>query len=1063
MDRTRWKTINEIFHAALEVAPSERDAFLSSAAEGDGDLKAEVESLLKADRDAGSYIESPLIAQMVSSSAPLKEGDVLCGRFRIVRALAEGGMGQVFEAFDAELAVPIALKVIRPEIASNAEALARFRQEVRLARRITHRNICRTFDIGRDVRIVEPIHGAKQDIFFLTMEFLEGETLSERIGRVGPVPLDEALSIARQVGGALAAACSFGVIHRDIKPSNIMLVPEGNSSNGQTRAVVTDFGLARVDTLTVPGNSSPFSHAVRPIGTLAYMAPEQLEGKQVTSVTDVYAFGLVLFEMVTGQRAFPTDNFLTGIAQRLKGTVPDPRAIAPDLPEPWRLAIEGCLRVEPSERFKSAAEAVAVLDGGRVRRSLISLKAPWLAHKRALYVIILTVACAAALLFWTKFHRYRVPNQRAINWYEEGSSALREGEYVQATNELQQAVNLDRDFAVAHARLAEAWAELDFSGPAQSEMILASAPELQSGLPELDRSYIQAVRATLVHDYSGAVQDQLKILDLLPENQKGSGYVDLGRAQEKAGEIPEALKSYQTAAKLTPDNPAPFVHLGVLLGRQRDDAEAKQAFETAEDLYRKKSNLEGVGEVAYQRGHYENELGQSALAEPDLERCLEIARQIPSVQLEARALTQLSNTEYMTPGQDDRSIADANRAYELASEHGLEYWATDALIRKGTGLLVKGDYASAGSVLLDAMDRAAQNQHPRLKANAELMLASLRNQHSNGHGQNQNDLDEQIGYAEDALQYYREYGFIVQARSAITLLLRAQEAKDEYTQALQSATTLLKLAQDSNTMSGILVAREAIGDVHYDLEQFPDALMNYEKALSAAQLLKVDPSIQALHCAEMYWRLGYYDEAEAKLKLISAQGAKQPNIASGIAQARAGISLSQSRFEDTIRIAARALTKPNELLPLRLIRFQSLKTLAETRSGKLTAAKKDVQSLLQLAQTQGDSDSVANAQLVQTEVFIKMNSPDYARKLADSAYLQFAVNNEAESEWLSLLYKAQAAAAQGDYRSAGDSAKQGLDILKRIEQDWGSPVFNSYRSRKDIHARIGQMEKLAAQ
>jgi tetratricopeptide (TPR) repeat protein len=1055
MDRVRWKTINEIFHAALEVSSSERDAFLSSAADGDTELKAEVEVLLKADSDAGSYIESPLMAPITFSAVPLKRGDVLCGRFRIVRALAEGGMGQVFEAFDSELAVPIALKVIKPEIATNAEALARFRQEVRLARRITHPNICRTFDIERDARTADPIQGTRQDVIFLTMEFLKGETLSARIGRTGPVPLDEALSIARQVGNALAAACSFGVIHRDIKPSNIMLVPESTSSDCQTRAVVTDFGLARLDTLTSSGSSSPFSDAARPVGTLAYMAPEQLEGKQVTSATDIYAFGLVLFEMVTGHRAFPSDNFLTGITQRLKGAVPNPGAIVPDLPEAWRRAIEGCLRIEANERFKSAAEVIAVLEGRKVRRSPILAGTRWFTQKRIVYAIILATACGAVFFLWAKFHGYEVPNQRAMSWYEEGSAALREGEYVQATNELQQAVNFDKDFAVAHARLAEAWAELDSSGPAQSEMIEASAPERQRGLPDRDRRYIDAVRATLVHDYAGAVRDQLAILDMLPKDERGFGYVDLGRAQEKAGDIPGALKSYQAAAKLTPDNPAPFVHLGVLLGRQRDDADAEQAFERAEDLYRKKGNLEGVGEVDYQRGHYENELGQPALAEPYLTKCREIAQEIPSAQLEVRALTQLSNVEYMTPGQSDRAIEYANRAYDLASENGLEYWATDALIRKGTALLIKGDYAASGNVLLDALQRAEQNQHPRLKANAELTLASLRDQ--------QGSRDDQIRYAQDALQYYKEYGFLVQARGAITLLIRAQEARDDYTPALQSAMTLLELAQKLNSASGIQIAQETIGNVLYDLERFPEALMHYEGALSTAQSIKADASIQALHCAGMLWRLGHYDEADAMLRSIDEQTARQPNLASAIEQARAGMLLSQGRFAESSAIATAALRKPVGMPPLRLIEFQRLKTLAEARSGRIAAAKPDAQRLLEMAQRQDDGDYIAKAELVQAEVLTKAHSPDDARTLAEAAYRQFAANGEAESQWLSLLCEAQAAAEQGDYRSAESSAKQGLDILRKIEQDWGSPVFKSYSAREDIQSSIEEMEKLAAQ
>ena len=378
MDQDRWKTINHIFHAALELSSSERDEFVFTASEGDPELQAEVELLLKADQDAGSYIESPLVPEgLFSHSAPpMNQGDVLCGRFRIVRAIAEGGMGYVFEAFDSELSVRVALKVIRPEIASNPEALARFRQEVRLARQITHPNVCRTFDIERETLPINPGVGKRRDVIFLTMEFLEGETLASRIKRAGRLSLDESLHIARQVADALQAAHSLGIVHRDIKPANIMLVPGENASGYAFRTVITDFGLARLDPLVASGSQSALSHTARPMGTLAYMAPEQLAGSQVSAVTDIYAFGLVLFEAVTGARAFPSDNLLSGITQRLAGPPPAPESIVPDLPTPWRRAIEGCLRSDPADRFQSAADVVAILDGGRFRLRPVRAAAP---------------------------------------------------------------------------------------------------------------------------------------------------------------------------------------------------------------------------------------------------------------------------------------------------------------------------------------------------------------------------------------------------------------------------------------------------------------------------------------------------------------------------------------------------------------------------------------------------------------------------------------------------------------------------------------------------------------
>ncbi len=409
MDPKRWKTVNEVFHAALEVAPFEREGFIASAVEGDADLKAEVELLLQADADAGSYIETPLIADCLlgNLAPPVNPGDMLCDRFRIVRAVAEGGMGHVFEAFDSELAVHVALKVIRPEIGSDPEALARFRQEVRLARSITHPNVCRTYDLERETG-VDAKSGARRDLVFLTMEFLEGETLATRIERAGPLPLNEALEIARQIAGALQAAHALGIVHRDMKPANVMLVPDAEGEGSGYRAVITDFGLARLDPIIASGHATALSHTARPIGTLAYMAPEQLQGAKVSAATDVYAFGLILFETVTGRRAFPSDSFLSGIAQRLTGPAPDPKALVPSLPEPWCRAIAGCLRTEPDARYPSAVDAVAVLEGGRTRLLRPARRKSSIAQRgRRKLVRLAACVLAATALFAGAFRLYR--------------------------------------------------------------------------------------------------------------------------------------------------------------------------------------------------------------------------------------------------------------------------------------------------------------------------------------------------------------------------------------------------------------------------------------------------------------------------------------------------------------------------------------------------------------------------------------------------------------------------------------------------------------------------------
>ena len=365
MNPDKWKAANEIFHAALDLPASERDSYVSITSAGDSEVELEVRRLLKADSEAGSYLETPAVpisnAELSDSTPiPFQPGDVLKHRFKIICHVGQGGMGHVFEAFDLDLKVRIALKAIRPEIAANPAALEYFRREVRTARTITHANICRTFDFDKG-SITDGSVSDKQ-YFFLTMEFLAGETLSDRIRRDGRLPTANALDLARQIASGLDSAHAVGIIHRDIKPANIMLVPAPEYGK-PPRAVIMDFGLARRDPLGPTIEGSAMSHGAI-VGTLAYMAPEQLDpDEKVSPATDIYSFGLVLFEMATGQRAFPSANLLSGIAQRLNGPPPSPLTLAPDLTRQWEAAIQGCLRIDPAQRFQAASQAIQVLDG----------------------------------------------------------------------------------------------------------------------------------------------------------------------------------------------------------------------------------------------------------------------------------------------------------------------------------------------------------------------------------------------------------------------------------------------------------------------------------------------------------------------------------------------------------------------------------------------------------------------------------------------------------------------------------------------------------------------------
>lgn len=320
--------------------------------------------------------QSSLVATAVSRpSQPgpeperLASGAVLADRYRIVRFIAAGGMGEVYEAQDLELGARVALKRIRPDVVSDPRAIERFKREIHLARRVTHPNVCRIFDVG--FLPGAPERGRADAptgrVPFLTMELLIGETLADHLARAVRLTPDEALPIAEQLAEALSAAHAAGVVHRDFKSANIMLVPGRSSRDATPRAVVTDFGVARASDGLDLARTASGERAI--VGSPLYMAPEQLQGIEATAAADVYAYGVVLYEMVTGRLPFEGATALLVALRRLEHPPTPPSRWVPDLPEPWERVLLRCLEREPSARFASALEAYEVLRRARGTRS----------------------------------------------------------------------------------------------------------------------------------------------------------------------------------------------------------------------------------------------------------------------------------------------------------------------------------------------------------------------------------------------------------------------------------------------------------------------------------------------------------------------------------------------------------------------------------------------------------------------------------------------------------------------------------------------------------------------
>lgn len=332
---------------------------------------------------------APLATSDSPSLRVFEDDELVAFRYRIRGLLGRGGMGEVYEAEDLELGERVALKVLRRELAERPGALEQLKRELALARKVSHPNVCRLFDVGFHLRT-----GARgsERLCFLTMELLQGESLSALLRRTGPLPPAEVLPLARQLCEGLLAAHEAGIVHRDLKSANVLLVP--GRPGTPPRAVITDFGLARLEDEAPVAPGTP---GTRLAGTPAYMAPEQLEGGPITPATDLYALGIVLFELLTGTRPFQAEDVWNTARQRLQAPAPSPRSLRPGLDRRWEALVLRCLERLPEHRFQRAHEVLAALPTPKPARPLV----PGLGLKGRGVLTFLALALGSLL---TAFH-----------------------------------------------------------------------------------------------------------------------------------------------------------------------------------------------------------------------------------------------------------------------------------------------------------------------------------------------------------------------------------------------------------------------------------------------------------------------------------------------------------------------------------------------------------------------------------------------------------------------------------------------------------------------------------
>jgi tetratricopeptide (TPR) repeat protein/predicted Ser/Thr protein kinase len=974
--------------------------------------------------------------------------------YRILSNLGRGGMGVVYVAEDTHLGRRVAVKfsTASPE---NTQFRARFLREARAASALNHPHIAGIYDYGE----------TPEGHSFIVMELVSGEDLFHVL-RSGPMPVAQSLRIVEEVAEALGEAHRQGIAHRDIKPSNIVLGERGEVK-------VLDFGLAKQMQEAPPSQdaSTILTSATMEgtiLGTPQYMSPEQAKDAPLGPASDLFSLGAVLYECLAAKPAFSGANSVEILAAVLHVDPPPPSQFNPQAtPEMDRIALKA-LAKQPEARYQSADEMAADLRAAGcplgpalaqpesretevLAVSMVAAVARPLRRSRATSIAVLALLAAAVLAgwWWLPARRYR-PAPDALRWYQEGVTALRDGTYYKASKALERAAASDGRFSMAHARLAEAWLELDYADQAKDEMLRATPPGASSRLSGVEQLYLEALHLTMTGDFAGAVEKYRDIVQRTPEDDKANAYVDLGRAYEKNEKLKEAVESYQEATRRQPQNPAAWLRLAILYGRQMDRAKAAAAFDEAAPLYRSLSNLEGVTEVLYQRATLANRLGRSSEAQAQLQQALEMCRSTGNLHQQILVLLQLSNTEHRMNGAKAQDYA--TEAIDLARANGLENLTTRGLIDLGNAYFVRGEDDEARKYFAQGLEYARRYKSPRNQARALLSLGSLELQRG--------ETGEGLRNVEQALAWYQRGGYQKETAQALILMGRAQREKGDYQAALRSFQQQLEIARKLGDQIQIALAQQGIGTVFESQERWPDALLYYREAYDAAKQSgdQLNSAYSLLDSSRILWQLGRYGEAQQALEAASPGASR--GLQAQLDAVRCRVALSQRQFAVAVASGRRLLSQAG-LSNEAAAEAGSVLGLALAATGARRDGVASTSEAVALAVKSGKPSLIAETGLAQAEALLAEGDARKALDTALAAQPELARTGREEAEWRCWLVASRAAAALGAGAKSREHANQASNLLAGLEQKWHSDSYSTYLARPDIQYARSQLARLA--
>jgi tetratricopeptide (TPR) repeat protein len=1015
------------------------------------------------------------------------EGDVLGGRYEILKLLGMGGMGAVYKARDMEVERVVGLKVIRPDLAGNPAILARFKQELVLARQITHKNIVRIYDLNE-------ADGVK----FITMEFIEGEDLRTILTRHGKLAPEEAVNIIAQVCAGLQAAHSEGVIHRDLKPGNIMRDASG-------RVVIMDFGLAR----SLQGDGMTQTGMM--IGTMEYMSPEQAMGKDLDARSDEFAVGLILYELLTGFMPYQADSAIASLVKRTQERVRPLVDVDSALPAQLSDIVCRCLEREPSDRFGSVQQLAETLEiwQGKKPRTVESIPAAskivaapqskrlpvkWIAIG---LVLVLVIAAATGLHYWsTKRGQttaavqgpvmslaivpfYNASGDSGMNWMGASIAEALSSDIGQSAH-----VHL-----VSPARLQQVLHDLGISSQSQMDLSLlkriaefSSADTIVYGQYERmgEQTRITATLYDVKNDHQISLNTDLaNDKDLLGSMEKLTDNL-----REKLAANPQVLKELQKHSQPFTTKSIPALRAydeGLQLARAGNNTQAVAKFEEA-------TQQDSSFAMAFSKlAETYAALGHDDKAEQASRRAMELRDNLPAqdrLLIEAnhagimhdpkKARAAYEQLAQVNPDDTDTQFAlaqldEQTGSYEEAKKYLAKVLASDP--RNVPALLASGRVAIRSrdpQAALDPLNRALpltitfdnEKQHGDVLQALGMAYSYLNKPEEALRNMNQaleirKKIDDQRGVASSLGQIAPLQDAMGNPKAALASYLEAVEVNrkiddqsglatnlmnlgsfyldhGKYDEALKYTNEALQIARDSGDDVSQAILLLNVGTAHYQKGEYQDAVTSFQQCSDIRTRLKL-PDRECLHnLALTNVKLGQYDKASAQY-LKALESLRDTGDKAGEAQVStdmADLFAAQGRYDAALKAQQDAVDLYRQLNDRSNLTVYALAAYGQTLSavGREDEGRKNIDDALKLAHEVNNDEVTAEVLNGLGDSFFYSGNDAEARQQYQQA-LQLAIKSKSpEQKVLANLNLAKLEVAQGRPQAA-------IPALKKLKQD----------------------------